>query len=117
MKTKRRQTLHYCDIQIRKCGLRYLANGYVSTNWGMYYPCSSVIGLFMLEEECKITPDWENQIIQSLLHEINHWATFLLLDRHQWYVMDEGNKGLRYEDQLLERIANYSLRQNPVRIR
>ena len=109
MTVRAKKTKDYCDIQIRKCG-RFNPETQVYDSCGAYYPLSSVIGLRLEKTEYDINPDrWEEEIIQTLLHEVNHWASFLFLKRRDWERIAISCLGVSQDDRLIEKIADYPL--------
>lgn len=102
------QTKDFCDVHIRKNTISTY-NGITHYRHGMYFPRTSIVGLKMPAYECLNHPDFENRILETLLHEINHWATYLFLDRADWILMARGFRGRKHDDRLVEKIANWPL--------
>ena len=99
----------FCDVQIRKNTIS-TSNGVIRYRYGRYYVRTSVVGLRMPNHAVLNNPDtYEATIIRTLLHEINHWASYLYMDRADWYSASRGWKGIPHDDRLIEQIANWPL--------
>lgn len=108
MKTKATKTKDQPEVRIRACPGR---SGFYHP--GAYYSRTSTIGLRLEKntiEKKNMTDDQiEGKILNVLLHEVNHWATFLFLDRLGWVQVSHAMGYRKHSERMVERIAEWPL--------